>query len=125
MLLKQAGVVPGQDLTSEGALAKLSYLLALPDLEVDDVTQKMSKSLRGEVTEQTQMAFEHPLGSLSRDITNLTALGYAIAGGNAAQVQELLKGYSHGLLNESDYSGNTPVVRETYPFIVFSLGMLT
>lgn len=111
MLLKQAGVVPGHDLTSEAALAKLSYLLALPGLGKDDVTQRMSRSLRGELTGQAQMAFEHPLGYLSGTLTRLTALGYAIARGNVDEVQDILKSHSELMLNEGDYSGNTPLVR--------------
>ena len=109
MLLRQAGVIAGHDLTSEAALTKLSYLLALP-LGIDEVTRKMSESLRGELTEQTQISFEHPLGYLSNNITNLTALGYVIARGNVDQVQELLKGRSEWMLSEGDYSGNTPLV---------------
>ena len=49
MLLKRAGVIPGHDMTSEAALAKLSYLLAMPGLSPEDVIQKMSVSLRGEL----------------------------------------------------------------------------
>ena len=49
MLLKRAGVIPGHDMTSEAALAKLSYLLAMPGLSPEDVQQKMSVSLRGEI----------------------------------------------------------------------------
>jgi len=111
VLLKQAGVVPGHDLTSEAALAKLSYLLAVPELRTVEITQQMSQSLRGELTEQTQTAFEHPLGYLSSTITGLTALGYAIARGNVDEVQELLRSQSELMLNEGDYSGNTPLVR--------------
>lgn len=47
--LKRAGVIPGHDMTSEAALAKLSYLLAMPDLNPENVIQKMSVSLRGEL----------------------------------------------------------------------------
>ncbi len=112
MLLKQAGVVPGHDLTSEAALAKLSYLLALPGLGIVDVTQRMSQSLRGELTELAQMAFEHPLGSLSSTLTRLTALGYAIARGDVDEVRNILKSHSELTLNEGDYSGNTPLVRQ-------------
>lgn len=71
----------------------------------------MSKSLRGELTEQTQTAFEHPLGHLSERITNLTALGYAISSANADHVQRLLGGQSEWMLSEGGYSGNTPLVR--------------
>lgn len=49
MLLKRAGVIAGHDMTSEAALAKLSYLLAMPGSNPEDVIQKMSISLRGEL----------------------------------------------------------------------------
>ena len=107
MLLRQAGVISVHDLTSEAASTKLSYSLALL-LGTDDVTRKMSQPSRGELTERTQIAFEHPLGYLSSNITNLTVLGFAIALGNVDQVQELLKGPSEWMLSEGDYSGNTP-----------------
>ncbi|MCJ1467173.1 hypothetical protein MMC07_005796 [Pseudocyphellaria aurata] len=108
MLLKRAGVVPGYDLTSEAALAKLSYLLALPDL-TEDVAGNMSISLRGELTEQTGMAFEHPHGFLPQHLSSLSALGYVIARGNVEELQDVLKGDLESLLNEADYSGNTPL----------------
>lgn len=109
MLLKRAGVIPGYDLTSEAALAKLSYLLALPDLSVEEVTRQMELSLRGELTERTSVAFEHPSG-LPQHLSNLTALSYAIAKGNLEELRDLLKDEMQWLLNEADYSGNTPLV---------------
>ena len=109
MLLKRAGVIPGHDLTSEAALAKLSYLLAL-ELSTEEVANQMSISLRGEFTEQTSMVFEHPHGVLSPKVSNLTSLSYAISKGNAEVVRDLLKGDVGWLLNEADYSGNTPLV---------------
>lgn len=113
MLLKRAGVIPGHDLTSEAALAKLSYLLAL-ELSTEEVTNQMSISLRGEFTEQTSMVFEHPHGVLSSSITNRTSLSYAISKGNVEVVRDLLKGDVGWLLNGADYSGNTPLV-STFP----------
>ena len=110
MLLKRAGVIPGHDMTSEAALAKLSYLLALPDLSPEHIVQKMSISLRGELTEQANMVFEHPNGILTDRIAHLTSLGYAISNGDVVEVQKLLKGDRGWLLNEADYSGNTPLV---------------
>lgn len=111
-VLGQAGVVFGQDLTSEAALAKLSYLLALPGLTSDEVARQMSVSIRGELTEQVKTVFQHPhpAGTLTPKIANLAALGYAIARGDLDAVRELLKGEPGWLLNEADYSGNTPLV---------------
>ncbi|PWN44635.1 asparaginase-domain-containing protein [Ceraceosorus guamensis] len=51
--LEQVGVVPGGDMTPECALAKLSYLLAKPNLKPDQVRKYMSRSLRGEITERS------------------------------------------------------------------------
>ncbi len=113
MLLKQVGVVPGHDMTTEAALAKLSYLLALPDLTVEDVTRQMSISLRGELTEHTGIAFEHPCSHLPQHLSSLSALGYSIAKGNLPELTEVLKGGDlDWLVNEADYSGNTPLVGE-------------
>ena len=110
MLLKHAGVIPGHDMTSEAALAKLSYLLAMPGLNPEDIVQKMSVSLRGEMTEQVNMVFEHPSGVLPDRLARLTSLGYAISKGDVPEIQKLLKGDHGWLLNEADYSGNTPLV---------------
>lgn len=109
VLLKRAGVIPGYDLTSEAALAKLSYLLALPDLSAEEVSRQMELSLRGELTGQTSMAFEHP-SALPEHLSNLTSLSYAIAKGTLKELRDLLKDEMQWLLNETDYSGNTPLV---------------
>ncbi len=113
MLLKRAGVIPGHDMTSEAALAKLSYLLAMPGLSPEDIVQKMSVSLRGEITELENMVFEHPIRALPDGLANFTSLAYAISKGDVPETQKLLKGDHGWLLNEADYSGNTPLVRTT------------
>ena len=110
VLLERVGVVFGHDLTSEAALAKLSYLLGLPGLTTEDVRQQMSVSLRGELTEHTHMEFEHPNGYLPQHLADLTALSYAIAKGNLTELQGLMKADKEWLLNQADYSGNTPLV---------------
>lgn len=109
MLLKRAGVIPGHDMTSEAALAKLSYLLATPGLSSENIVQKMSVSLRGELTEQANMVFEHPHGVLPDRLVNLTSLGYAISSGNVLEVQKHLTSDLGWRLNDADYSGNTPL----------------
>ena len=110
-ILGRVGVVFGHDLTSEAALTKLSYLLALPNLTIQDVTRQMSVSIRGELTEQSETLFEHPKGApLSPHVASLTGLGYAIAQGDIQAVREAMRGEPEWLLNEADYEGNTPLV---------------
>jgi lysophospholipase len=130
--LGEAGVVFGHDLTSEAALTKLSYLLALPDLTTAEVGQRMARSLRGEMTVLTGPSFTHPQGllddldftlmasgtksprPLSRGETVFAGLGYAIQAGDLRAVAETLDGdaansgsNSVGLLQRADYAGNT------------------
>ncbi|KAI1505860.1 asparaginase [Biscogniauxia marginata] len=128
--LGQAGVVFGHDLTSEAALTKLSYLLALPGLATPaEIGARMATSLRGEMTELAAVtAFAHPArdrsGSGGDDLkpdptvarlvgpaeAKFAALGYAIQAGDLGAVCELLGGDEvgeHQLLKRADYAGNT------------------
>lgn len=98
-------------MTSEAALTKLAYLLALPDSTPESVAKAMSVSLRGELTESSQPVFRHPGGALPETARKLTMLGYAIAQGDLEKVEEVMKSEDGWLLNEADYSGNTPIVR--------------
>jgi lysophospholipase len=134
--LGEAGVVFGHDLTSEAALTKLSYLLALPGLSAAEVGRRMSRSLRGEMTALASPSFTHPQGSLDDDLLDFTmmpsgaksprplsrgetafaGLGYAIQAGDLRAVAEILDGdavnsgsASFGLLQRADYAGNTAV----------------
>ena len=120
MLLKRAGVIPGHDMTTEAALAKLSYLLSLPNLDIKEIVEQMSMSLRGEFTESTTTVFEHPQGVLPTRIENLTRLGYAVSTGNLVEVREMLNASLGWLINEPDYSGNTPLVSSPLRRIVLS-----
>lgn len=110
MSLSRAGVVAGLDMTTEGALTKLAYLLALPDSSPETVTKYMSISLRGELTESSMPVFRHPDGPLPERVQTLTAMAYAIAHGDLERVQDIMKIEHHWLLNDEDYSGNTPIV---------------
>jgi lysophospholipase len=111
-MLGRAGVVFGQDLTSEAALTKLAYLLALPNATPEEVAKRMSVSLRGELTETTRTHFEHPSrsGVLTPELSSLTALGYAIQKGNLQGTRDIIRGEPRWLLNDADYQLNSPVV---------------
>ncbi|KAJ5060941.1 asparaginase-domain-containing protein [Bipolaris maydis] len=110
--LGRAGVVFGQDLTSEAALTKLAYLLSLPGATPDEVAKRMSVSLRGELTETTRTHFEHPSrsGVLTPELSSLTALGYAIQKGDLQATRDIIRGEPRWLLNDADYQMNSPVV---------------
>ncbi|PQE33086.1 hypothetical protein CJF32_00007670 [Rutstroemia sp. NJR-2017a WRK4] len=111
-ILGRAGVVFGHDLTTEAALTKLSFLLALPGLQYEDITMQMQCSLRGEMTEDHSTAFAHPVGSNeSTGITPsqqaFTRLGYAVEQGDVDAVVGMLESDRVGLLQAMDYVGNT------------------
>jgi lysophospholipase len=110
-ILGRAGVVFGQDLTSEAALTKLAYLLALPGATPEEVAKRMSVSIRGELTESTRTHFEHPKsGTLTPELSSLTALGYSIQNGDRQGTRDVIRGEPRWLLNDADYNLNTPVV---------------
>ncbi|KAF7880390.1 uncharacterized protein EAF02_007236 [Botrytis sinoallii] len=105
----RAGVVFGHDLTTEAALTKLSFLLALPDLSYDDVTMQMQCSIRGEMTEEGSTAFSHPPTEVAVTAQQqaFTGLGYAIEKGDTNAIINILDHDRAGLLQTTDYVGNT------------------
>jgi lysophospholipase len=122
--LGRAGVVFGHDMTTEAALTKLSYLLSVPDVSPEDVAAQMSQSNCGELTESAATLFSHPgSGTLTPERTSLTALAYAIQAGNLQGAKDVMRGESKFLLNESDYSGNTPLVRLSFAAASITLHM--
>lgn len=113
--LGRAGVIFGLDLTVEAALTKLSYLLAR-NLSKAELTDQLTRSIRGEMTEIPRTTFSHPGSSLDSAVSRLkptesafAALGYAIQQEELDIVKELIEGEGNQLLNHSDYAGNTAV----------------
>ncbi|XP_032201349.1 60 kDa lysophospholipase isoform X5 [Mustela erminea] len=66
-----AGIVSGFDMTSEAALAKLSYVLGHPGLTPDDRKELLARDLRGEMT--------LPTGAERRPSLSSSALGRGAA----------------------------------------------
>ncbi|KAM5273697.1 60 kDa lysophospholipase [Ctenodactylus gundi] len=65
MAMAGAGIVSGFDMTSEAALAKLSFVLGQPGLSLDGKKELLAKDLRGEMTLPTVDECQSPLqGSL-------------------------------------------------------------
>ena len=58
-----AGVLLGYDMTSEAALTKLSYLLAVPGGTREEIKRLMGIDMRGEMTRTEETWFGHPPGS--------------------------------------------------------------
>ncbi|KAL5479169.1 hypothetical protein EMCRGX_G022659 [Ephydatia muelleri] len=55
-MLKDAGVIPGADMTTEAAVAKLSYLLGRSDLSNEKRKEMLQSNLRGELTDKQSIA---------------------------------------------------------------------
>ncbi|KAG5894531.1 hypothetical protein JTB14_026819 [Gonioctena quinquepunctata] len=49
-VFEDIGVIPGNDMTTEAALAKLSHVLALPDLTFQKRVEIMKTDIKGEMT---------------------------------------------------------------------------
>ena len=91
----------------------------MPALTADEISRQMSCSMRGELTEQSETHFSHPssVQDLPPMLSALSALGYAIQDQNLRDVAHILRESNQFLLNQFDYSGNTPLVRAPVCFL--------
>lgn len=124
MAMAGAGIVSGFDMTSEAALAKLSYVLGQPGLSLDDRKKLLAKDLRGEMTLPPTDAFLQDgllgcraarllstSGSQEADaMTDILLPGLALAAAHAGDLDTLQAFVELGRdLNLKDYSGQTPL----------------
>ncbi|EFB29761.1 hypothetical protein PANDA_007422, partial [Ailuropoda melanoleuca] len=71
MAMAGAGIVSGSDMTSEAALAKLSYVLGQPGLSLDCRKELLARDLRGEMT--------LPAGAKGQPSLSRSTLGRGVA----------------------------------------------
>nr|XP_048287364.1 60 kDa lysophospholipase isoform X1 [Myodes glareolus] len=127
MAMAGAGIVSGFDMTSEAALAKLSYVLGQPGLSLDDRKKLLVKNLRGEMTRPVTDEHQSLLqdGMLGRRIAWLLSLNgsqeadamqdvltssLALAAAHAGDLDTLQALVELGRdLNLKDSSGQTPL----------------
>ncbi|KAK2497837.1 hypothetical protein MC885_006940 [Smutsia gigantea] len=120
-----AGIVSGFDMTSEAALAKLSYVLGQPGLSLDSRKELLARDLRGEMTLPTvdvcQPSLQHSL--LGRGVTQLLSLSQeapavrdalmpslACAAAHAGDLEALQVLVELGSdLSLEDFNGQTPL----------------
>nr|XP_021482700.1 60 kDa lysophospholipase isoform X1 [Meriones unguiculatus] len=127
MAMAGAGIVSGFDMTSEAALAKLSYVLGQPELSLDDRKKLLAKDLRGEMTlpttdERRSLLQDGMLGCRVEWLLSLNGgqeadamkdvlmPSLALAAAHAGDL-DTLQAFSElgGDLNLKDYSGQTPL----------------
>ncbi|XP_066883765.1 60 kDa lysophospholipase isoform X9 [Kogia breviceps] len=93
LALAGAGTISGSDMTSEAALAKLSYVLGLPGLSLDDRKELLARDLRGEMMP--------PAADELRPSLRGSTLGRGVA-----QLLSLSQGSD---LSLEDFGGQTPL----------------
>ncbi|XP_074069320.1 60 kDa lysophospholipase isoform X2 [Macrotis lagotis] len=126
MALSGIGIISGSDMTSEAALAKLSYVLGRDDLSLEDKKKLLTKNLRGEMTplpKDVQVSlrdskFVQLIASLLylncsqdldavRDSLTPTLACAAARMGDLETLEAIVE--LGGDLSESDFDGRTPL----------------
>ncbi|XP_068403255.1 60 kDa lysophospholipase isoform X2 [Eschrichtius robustus] len=123
--LAGAGTISGSDMTSEAALAKLSYVLGLPGLSLDGRKELLARDLRGEMTPPAVDELRPSLRSstLGRGVAQLLGLSQeaddvrdalapslACAAAHAGDLEALQALAELGSdLSREDFGGQTPL----------------
>jgi len=71
----ELGVLPGYDMTTEAALAKLSYVIALDHLSLNEKREMMLTNLRGEMTVDKEQQFRLKEGKFVRTVATALKVG--------------------------------------------------
>ncbi|KAF6027473.1 hypothetical protein EB796_014235 [Bugula neritina] len=130
--LLDVGVVAGYDMTSEAALAKLSYVLTKP-WTLQEKKEFMSRNIRGELTVSDDILKDQhltdgltalgldftmvgkavkPGAVLDKNYEGRTALHLAVREGNLATIQYLIK--QGALVHSKDIWGRQPLLDAVY-----------
>ncbi|XP_036162337.1 60 kDa lysophospholipase isoform X2 [Myotis myotis] len=119
-----AGIISGFDMTSEAALAKLSYVLGQPGLSLDDRKELLARDLRGEMTlPEADTCRPSPQSSLGLGVAQLLSLSQeadavrdaltpslACAAAHAGDLEALQALAERGSdLSLEDFQGQTPL----------------
>ncbi|XP_046935854.1 60 kDa lysophospholipase [Lynx rufus] len=140
MAVAGAGIVSGFDMTSEAAMAKLSYVLGQPGLSLDSRKQLLARDLRGEVTLPAGDEHQTSLtcSTLGRGVAQLLSLsqeadavrealtpGLACAAAHAGDLDMLQALVELGSdLSQENFNGQTPLhaaARGGHPEVVTML----
>lgn len=125
-MLREAGVLPGGDMTPEAALTKLSYVLAKSEWAHEEKRERMTSNLRGEMTVSDRgqlFSLSNPgfveavasvlrasrseeFGFIRRSLYPVLMCAVA-ANGNVPIMEGLLHGFNN--VSETDYDDRAPL----------------
>jgi lysophospholipase len=102
------GVIPGNDMTPEAALTKLSYVLSKDEWDIDYKRQMMKTNLRGEMTvlkfkdEESRKSFSND----DQDMTLIEAVAKALHIQSSEEMEGLTEVLLPSLMCAAVYTGN-------------------
>ncbi|PSN33687.1 hypothetical protein C0J52_20898 [Blattella germanica] len=127
MVLSEAGVIPGSDMTPEAALTKLSYVLSKTEWDIETKRKMMQKNIRGELTSEEKEV----KGKMLKDILQvqdeprleqIMVPAFAVAKGELKRLKSFhLAGAT---LSEPDFCDNTALHIVSKKFGIFIMSFL-